>query len=245
MKILLVNDDGIGAPGIWAMAEALSNRHEVVIIAPDGQRSGASHSLTLHGAINYHAYENDLCQAYYINGTPCDCVKFGLTQLAKDADCVISGINDCANIGTDVLYSGTVNAAIEGGVLGVPSIAVSVKVKDNDFRYPAKFVADNLCLLLALCDKDVVVSVNMHSSLREELKGVRYASCGVRRFDDYYTLEADGYHLYGDSRPVDNASDSDMVLYYDNYITLSPIKVEMTDVAALARWNAKAVDLCW
>ena len=245
MKILLVNDDGIEAEGIWALARALRPQHEVVIVAPDHQRSGASHAVTLHGAIRYAAYDNDLCAAYFLDGTPCDCVKFGLLELAAGADCVISGINDCANIGTDVLYSGTVNAAIEGGIEGVPSIAVSVKVKNNDFAYPAKFVADNLEALMALCDDDLVVSVNMHSSLREELNGVRLASCGVRRFDDYYVKESDGYHLYGNAIDVGNDEDSDVVLYYENYVTVTPVKIDMTDRAAMQNWQKAVSKLCW
>ena len=245
MKILLVNDDGIDAEGIWALARALAREHEVVIVAPDAQRSGASHAVTLHGAIRYAAYDNDLCAAFFINGTPCDCVKFGLLELAAGADCVISGINDCANIGTDVLYSGTVNAAIEAGICGIPAIAVSVKVKNKDFAYPARFIRDNLDLLLGLCKDDLIVSVNMHSSLRDELKGVRLASCGVRRFDDYYVKEGSGYYLYGTSVNVGNADDSDIVQYYDDYITVSPIRIDMTDRDAMTEWQKAVAKLCW
>jgi len=245
MKILLVNDDGIYAEGIWALARALCREHEVVIVAPDGQRSGASHSVTLHGAINYAAYDNDLCAAYYINGTPCDCVKFGLLELAQGADMLISGINDCANVGTDILYSGTVNAAIEGGICGLPSIAVSVKVKNNDFEYPAKFVADNLELFKSLCHDDLIVSINMRSSLKEDLKGVRLASCGVRRFDDYYTLLADGYHLFGDNRDMGNPPDSDIELYYNQYIAVTPVKIDFNDRDALQTWQKAVSKICW
>ena len=245
MKILLVNDDGIEAEGIWALARALSPTHEVVIVAPDGQRSGASHSVTLHGALHYRSYDNPLCAAYTLDGTPCDCVKFGLLVLAQGADCVISGINDCANIGTDVLYSGTVHAAVEAGICGLPAVAVSVKVKHNDFRYPASFVADNLQALVALCHEDLVVSVNMHSSLKKDLKGVRVASCGTRRFDDYYVSEEDGYHLYGDPRNEGNAADSDVVQYYEDYITVTPVRFDMSDADAMRNWQAAVRRLCW
>ena len=245
MKILLVNDDGIKAEGIWTMARALCKEHEVVIVAPDGQRSGASHSVTLHGALRYTPYENDVCAAYYINGTPCDCVKFGLLELAKGADLVVSGINDCANVGTDILYSGTVNAAIEGAISGLPAIAISVKVKNNDFRFPAQFVADNLELFKSMCRDEVILSINMHSSLREDLKGVRLASCGVRRFDDYYTLKEDGYHLEGDNRFVENDPNSDILLYYNDYIAVAPVKVDYTDREALESWQKAVTSICW
>lgn len=245
MKILLVNDDGIEGEGMWAMARALCTEHEVVIVAPDGQRSGASHSVTLHGPLRFTAYDNELCAAYAINGTPCDCVKFGLMELAAGADLVIAGINDCANVGTDILYSGTVNAAIEGGICGLPSIAVSVKVKNNDFSFPARFVADNLDLFKSLCKDDLILSINMHSSLREELKGVRIASCGVRRFDDYYTKEEDGYHLYGTSMVIDNDADSDILLYYQDYITVAPVRAVFTDRDAMNAWQKAVSKICW
>lgn len=245
MKILLVNDDGIDAPGIWALARALTPLHEVVVVAPAVQRSGASHSITMHGPLQCAAYPNDVCPAFCLSGSPCDCVKFGLNQLAAGADCVISGINDCGNIGTDVLYSGTVNAAMEAIMNGLPGIAVSVKVKNNDYNYPAQFIRDNLFMLRSLCTNDRTVSVNMHSSLREELHGVRLASCGDRRFDDYYVKEDDGYHLYGTALEIPNAADSDMVLYYQDYILVTPIRVQYTDPDAMREWQAVVSKLCW
>lgn len=245
MKILLVNDDGIDAAGIWALARELAPQHEVIIVAPAVQRSGASHAVTLHGALQCAPFPSEICRAYCISGSPCDCVKFGLLELAAGADLVISGINDCANVGTDVLYSGTVNAAIEAALCNLPGIAVSVKVKNNDYTYPAQFVRDNLQALMALCNGETIVSINMHSSLRQELKGVRVASCGSRRFDDYYVQEEDGYHLYGNTIDVDNDGDSDVVLYYQDYITVCPVHVQYTDVQAMRSWRDKVSKLCW
>lgn len=245
MKCLLVNDDGIRAEGIWALARLLCKEHQVVIVAPDSQRSGASHSVTLHGTVRYTEYPNDLCKAYSMTGTPCDCVKFGLLQLAVGADCVISGVNDAANIGTDILYSGTVNAAIEGAMCGVRSVAVSAKVLDDNFEYPARFVVDNLERLLSLCCDDVIVSVNMPHNYRSKLRGVRIASCGERRFGDYYQSQEDGYQLLGDALPVCNEPNSDVVLYHEGYITVSPVRVSFTDTAAMCSWTQVEDGLCW
>ena len=98
---------------------------------------------------------------------------------------------------------------------------------------------------MQLCAGDTVVSINMHSSLREELHGVRLASCGVRRFDDYYVHEADGYHLYGNAIDQNNTDDSDVVLYYQNFITVCPVQVNLTDQAAMRTWQHGVGKLCW
>ena len=125
MKILLTNDDGIDGAGLWAMARALKN-FEVVIAAPMHQQSGVAHAMTIHRMMEYRRVENSVCEAWAIDGTPTDCVKIYLEAMAADKfDAVISGINDGANLATDVLYSGTVGGALEGFLHDIPALAVS------------------------------------------------------------------------------------------------------------------------
>ena len=124
MKILLSNDDGYFAPGLNILAEHIAQLAEVMVVAPERNRSGASNSLTLDRPLSVRKASNGF---YYVNGTPTDCVHIALTGLMEDMpDMVISGINDGANMGDDTIYSGTVAAAMEGYLLGIPSIAVSM-----------------------------------------------------------------------------------------------------------------------
>ena len=128
MHVLISNDDGIGAPGLRCLVQAFAQAgHRVTVAAPDGQRSAASHSITLFRPLTLRRAEWAAAnvEAWAIDGTPADCVKFALDRLTSAVDAVVSGVNDGYNIGTDVHYSGTVAAAMEGAFAGVPAIAVS------------------------------------------------------------------------------------------------------------------------
>ena len=146
MKILIANDDGIQAAGIQTLAKALCKEHEVYIVAPDQERSAAGHALTLNMPIRVREVNIgiDIAKAYAISGTPGDCVKIGITEILDvKPDLVISGINHGPNLGADVLYSGTVSAAMEGAVLGYPSLAVSLADlygTSYNFKPAAQFV---------------------------------------------------------------------------------------------------------
>ncbi len=144
MKILLSNDDGVHAPGIRALYLALKEVAEVRVIAPDRNCSGASNSLTLHNPLRIRKLDNGF---YSVNGTPTDCVHLGTNSpIAEDVDIVVSGINDSPNMGDDVLYSGTVAAAMEGRFMGLPSIAVSM----GDEGTTTMKLRQKLLLLLSL-----------------------------------------------------------------------------------------------
>src|SRR3990167_799976 len=133
MKILISNDDGVQAPGLKILAEVLSEIAEIIIVAPDRNRSGASNSLTLDRPIRAHAIANDV---YSVEGTPTDCVHLALTGLLDELpDMVVSGINAGANLGDDIFYSGTVAAAMEGRFLGLPAIAVSLAGNSHKFLH--------------------------------------------------------------------------------------------------------------
>jgi len=141
MRILLSNDDGYLAPGLAQLAEKLSSIADIVVVAPERDRSGASNSLTLDRPLSLHKSHNGF---YYVNGTPTDCVHLAVTGMLDTLpDMVISGINDSANMGDDTIYSGTVAAATEGFLLGIPSLAVSLaNVSDKNFSTAALVTVD-------------------------------------------------------------------------------------------------------
>lgn len=237
MKILLVNDDGLYANGLLTLAKRLSEDHSVTVIAPDSERSGSSRSLTFHSALNFMqmAVSEDF-ESYILNGTPADCTKFGIDTVMRGdkPDVVISGINNTCNIGTDIAYSGTVNAALEACMHEVYGIAVSYDCKDNDYAYVADFIAKNLEFLIGLLptDKNTIFNINF-PSVPPKLKGVRFATTGDRKyFDEYRYVDGRGYFITG--YPVaseTNDRQTDVVLNEQGYATVSPVKLNFNDTA--------------
>lgn len=238
MRILIVNDDGVQGAGLFKLAEVLCEEHDVTVVAPHTQKSGFSHSLSFHKTISYAPYNLGLpIHSYSLTGTPCDCVKFAIDVLMKDAlpDVVLCGINDDHNLGTDVVYSATVNAALEGALLGFPSFAVSIgREYADDFTYPALFIKKNLAALLSLKRAATVCySINFPSNVKEKIKGVRFATLGLRKFSDRYELrenaDGSGYLLLGEPLPLDNSPESDVELIKRGYITVTPVRIQDTD----------------
>ncbi len=238
MKILLVNDDGVYAPGLHALAAALERDHELWIVAPDREQSGCSHSLTFHSALNYQSVTLGGRKAFALHGTPADCVKFGIDVIMDGKpDVVVSGINNTCNIGTDIVYSGTVNAALEACLLQVKAIAVSYECTDGDYSHVADFVARKLERLTALLPDDCNTIFNINVPCPQaQLKGYRFARTGDRLFEDEYQyVPGKGYFITGHPVAVDgNALDSDVVLCEQGWATISPVKISYNDAALLA-----------
>lgn len=237
MKILLVNDDGLYAKGILTLAERLSAEHSVTVIAPDSERSGSGRSLTFHNALNYMQMAvSENFESYILSGTPSDCTKFGIDTIMRGdkPDVVISGINNTCNIGTDIAYSGTVNAALEACMHGVYGIAVSYDCRDNDYTYVADFVAENLEFLTGLLptDKNTIFNINF-PSVPPELKGVRFSTTGDRKYsDEYQYVEGSGYFITGyPLADENNDGNTDVVLNAQGYATISPVRLNFNDTA--------------
>ncbi|MDU3351167.1 MAG: 5'/3'-nucleotidase SurE, partial [Clostridium sp.] len=179
MKILITNDDGINARGIIALAKEISKKHEIIVVAPREQKSASSHSISIHNPIKIREEKLDEnFKAYSLVGTPADCTQAGLSLLGGDIDIVISGINRGLNCGTDILYSGTVSAAVEGAIYSVPSIAISMDVdwskEDEDYSKAAKWISK----ILDVAEKDylkenVVLNVNVPNINEEDIKGLK------------------------------------------------------------------------
>ena len=182
MRILISNDDGVNAPGIAALYQALADYAECVVIAPAEDRSGASSALTLDRPLHPMALANGYIS---LNGTPTDCVHLAISGLFEDEhDMVVSGVNDGANLGDDVLYSGTVAAAIEGRFLGLPTIAVSLCTQPESGRHfaDAARVARELVMHLVKSPlhASTILNVNVPDLPYEELRGVRATRLGNR-----------------------------------------------------------------
>lgn len=237
MKILLANDDGIHAKGLRMMAKALSKDNTVYVVAPDSQRSGYSHFTSFRKPI-YCAEEQveGAATAYSISGTPSDCIKFALIHLHIKPDIVISGPNEGANYGTDIIYSGTVSAAQEACLMGMRSLAVSCRRHKGEFLYDSciEFTLKHLEKFAAFMHPYTFLNINVPSLPMNEIKGVAAARMGIYTFNDRYDeAEEDGkktYTLDGEPNNVaDEYFDSDVHAARSGYIAITPIKTDRTN----------------
>lgn len=235
MRILLVNDDGIQSPGLQLLARALAKEHAVTVAAPDGQRSAASHSLTLGDRLTVERAELGAgIEAWAVGGTPADCTRLALDVLCTDADLVISGPNVGLNVAFDTLYSGTVGAALEAAMHGVKSIAVSAP-PDAD---QAEVVRVFLRLLEQLdVERDIngLLNINIPALPLEEIKGVRWVPQGLyHQWEDHYWAgepEANRrvYQVRGTEVPVPEEILDDSSAVLNGYAALTPLTFSLTD----------------
>ena len=230
MNILLVNDDGIYSQGILRLAEKLSVDNEVTVVAPQGQMSGTGHSFTLYGYVNFVELNLlDRAKCFAVNGTPADCVKVAINLILKEKpDLIISGINKGFNLGTDIFYSGTVNAALEGAVHNIKSISVSQEYTLSDFEFSSDFIARHyrkLCQMLPQ-NAQTIFNINIPAGSQSEIAGVKFAKLGVKYFEENYRYEEGlGYRAHCRSTLSKNTTQEDDVLLYEKkYITISPVK---------------------
>jgi 5'-nucleotidase len=240
LRILLSNDDGYQARGLRTLAEHLRPLAEVIVVAPDRNRSGASNSLTLETPLRVERVDHNL---YYVNGTPTDCVHIAITGLLDlQPDVLISGINHGANLGDDVLYSGTVAAAMEGRFLGIPSIAVSLVLAGGEHYATAaelvrRLVERNVTDPLPT---DAILNVNVPDVPADEVKGVRVTRLGFRHKSEPAVKALDPHN-----RPIywigpagsgqDAGPGTDFHAVASGYVSVSPIKVDLTAHAALTK----------
>lgn len=241
MRILISNDDGYEAEGIRALASVLSAEHEVIVVAPEYQQSGMSHAITvakpmeLKNRKNISGYENTL-EAWSICGTPADCVKIYLESMAEGRmpDLVISGINHGANLGTDVLYSGTVGAAIEGFQHDITAIAIS---RDYDSKLPMGkvaeiFVNSFMQQLLDMDEKPSLYNVNFPRVLRENPELV-FTRQGKRDYTNAFRrIEEDGrvyFMMQGEIYDHHNDESTDIEAIKNGFVTVTPLQLDLTD----------------
>ena len=234
MKVLISNDDGVFAPGLAALVRAFAGAgHEVTVCAPDGQRSAASQSLTIGRPLVVREVEVEgAAKAYAIGGTPADCVKLGLSSLIPQAEAVISGVNHGFNAGSDVLYSGTVGAAMEGALGGLPAMAVSLGSARTDTYDKAAALAvsafdDMIAHPLPPCSV-----LNINYPVCDEAKGLRAAPMGQLHYDESYVRDVNEagettYTLSG-SIAKNRRQSRDYELLEQGYATMTVLHFDMT-----------------
>ena len=243
MHFLLSNDDGYQASGISILAEVLSEIGNVTVVAPDRDRSGASNSLTLDSPLYV---KQDKRGFYYVNGTPSDCVHLAITGLLdEEPDMVISGINSGANLGDDVLYSGTVAAAMEGRFLGCPAIAFSlVGEKPVDYSASKLVVTEIVKSLIENPLDDALLNVNIPDVNYDEIKGFKASRLGNRHKSEpvIKTLDPKGRNVYWVG-PVgaeqDAGEGTDFHAIRTEYVSITPIQIDLTrhrSLTSLSKW---------
>ena len=234
MKILVSNDDGYHAKGIIALTEALEAVADVIVVAPDRNRSAASNSLTLSDPLRVKRHAQN---RYSVNGTPSDCVHLALTGLLdEEPDLVVSGINHGANLGDDVIYSGTVAAAMEGRFLGLPTIAVSLvgderlKHFDTAGRVAAEMVKK---LEAAALSSDVILNVNVPDRPYEELAGMEAVRLGFRHKSEPVVKSKDPhgrtiFWVGPAGKGQDSGEGTDFHAIEQGVVTVTPLSVDLT-----------------
>lgn len=240
MRVLVSNDDGVDAHGLRVLARRLADVGEVTVVAPDRDRSGASNSLTLDRPLRAVQLDDG---RWRVAGTPTDCVHLALSGLLdREPDIVVSGINDSANLGDDVIYSGTVSAAIEGRFLGLPSIAVSLATRDHKgVHYDSAAEAVLLLLRHLLVDPlpaDTILNVNVPDRPWAQVRGLAVTRLGRRHRSAPCVRDADprGRPIYWIGPPGDVEDDgpgTDFHAIRDGWVSITPIHVDLTRYQAL------------
>lgn len=239
MHILLSNDDGIDAEGLQTLRTTLRDSQpgwRITTVAPDREQSATSHALTLSDPLRIQERGED---QYAVSGTPTDCVLVALKGLLKDdpPQIVLSGINHGPNMGEDVHYSGTVAAAFEGRVLGIPSIALSLagKERPREFGAARHFLHEVLPgWIEKILGREMLLNVNLPALPADAVKGIRVCPLGSRQYDELIVQKTDPrgrkyYWIGGDSCTYEEREDSDFVLSAQGWITVTPLLLDITD----------------
>ncbi len=237
INILLTNDDGFHAEGIQTLFNFLKDISRVTIIAPDRERSAVGHGITMHQPLRAAQIQINDSTHYLINGTPADCVKLGVEYLMKNnpPDIVISGINRGPNLGGDILYSGTVSAAVEGTFYKIPSLAASLSdYGQADFSPAAVFIRNNLNQLLELANK-ATLNLNFPALKTDgNYNGVRFTRLGVRLYQNVFEERIDPrgqsyYWMGGEPVQCIQDPDTDIQAVNDGFISITPLQLDLTD----------------
>ncbi len=251
MRILLSNDDGIHAPGLAALHEALRDLGEVTVVAPDSERSAVGHAITLSDPIKTRWVSRpDGLAGYAVGGTPADSVKLAVCALLDEPpDLVVSGINLGPNAGISIIYSGTVSAATEGTILGIPSMAVSLATYRDPMWPTAAAVARRLARRLAErpLPRGVLLNVNVPNVAAPQMKGFAVTHMGASRFVETFDRRSDPrgniyYWMDGYLETLGDPGGTDLQAVEDGYVSLTPIHFDLThreSLAVLRSWRVE------
>lgn len=236
--ILVTNDDGVHSPGIIALFRAMKGLGEAFIVAPDRERSAAGHSLTLHRPLKVTEVRDHV---YSVNGTPTDCVTVGINKILRDRPAlVVSGINRGANLGDDITYSGTVSAAVEGTIFGVPSLAFSL-VGDKHFHYEtAASVSASIArhVIEYSLPYDTLLNINVPNLPRDQIHGIKFTRQGKRVYDgsiqETFDPWGEKHYWIGGGKPYwERGDDMDMDAIQAGFISVTPVHLDLTNYDAL------------
>jgi len=234
-RILISNDDGINSSGLNALSQALKPLGQVIIIAPDREQSASSHALSLHRPLRIDKLSENV---YSVDGTPTDCINLAINGFLKNKkpDLIVSGINKGENLGDDITYSGTVSAAIEGTLLGIPSIAISQEGRsDFDFEAANYYIYDLAkYVLFNPIPRNTLLNINIPNLPLNKIKGIKIATQGKRIYEEPIVEKTDPrgkkYYWIGgnelDSVIIEN---SDIEAVKSGYVSITPIKLDLTD----------------
>ncbi|HNU85005.1 MAG: 5'/3'-nucleotidase SurE [Pseudomonadota bacterium] len=239
MRFLLTNDDGIYARGLSALYQELSKEADCIVVAPEVEQSAVGHAITISRPLMVRqARKNGQFMGWAVTGTPADCVKIGLRELSdKPVDLVVSGINLGANVGINVLYSGTVSAATEGAILGVPSIAISLGThsRNADFGFAARFARKIARFMLEHSpNRRIPLNVNIPAVPEKDIKGIAVTRQGQARLMEQFEKRVDPrenvyYWLAGETQITDAEDNgTDFLALRNGMISITPIYYDMT-----------------
>ncbi len=238
MNIFLTNDDGYLSYGILGLAEKLSEKHNVTVVAPHNPQSGAGHALTMHKPLRIKHFsdlsEKHQIAVYSCSGKPADCAKIGIDKVIKEKpDLVLSGINLGANLGTDVIYSGTVSGALEAAMMGYRAMAVSLdnyegQHMDTAIRFIAEFIEKYPIDTMV---KDYILNINVPAVAFEDIKGIKVASLGEVRYENDITVGIDpfgnDYYWIGGRKLLPLPGDKDVNFIKEGFVTVTPVSFMM------------------
>jgi 5'-nucleotidase len=235
VKLLVTNDDGVFAPGIAALAEACRQVGQVTVVAPDREQSGTSHSLTLHRPLRPQRRHDG---AFHVDGTPTDCVLLAVEALMPERPAyVFSGVNHGPNMGEDVLYSGTVSAAMEAVTLGIPGIALSLASREPDLLASYQELLARLIRRIVAVPrfpKNLLLNINLPGVPASEVKGLKVTKLGSRFFSEGLTRMKDPwgrevFWIGGGEITWTGNEESDHQAVHDGYISITPLQMDLTD----------------
>ena len=240
-SILVTNDDGIFAPGIFSLWEAMAEIGDVTVVAPDTEKSAVGHAITITDPIRVEkVHRKNGFKGFAVKGTPADCVKIaGRSLMNTPPDLVISGINSGANVGSNIIYSGTVSAATEGTILGIPSIAISLNsIKGGDMIASQKVAINVATKVIANgLPEGILLNVNVPNIQVESIKGYRITKQGKLVFKDRFEKREDprGKYYYWMKGEIinDTNSDTDGFALQNDFVSITPIHYQLTEESFL------------
>lgn len=248
MNILVTNDDGIDSPGIYALVQELRKIGTVHVVAPDRQQSAVGHAVTVSSPLRATPFHREGAMfGYAVTGTPADCVKLGAsTLLEQRPDLLVSGINHGANTSINILYSGTVSAATEGMMMGIPSMAVSLTSFDyeSDCRPAARYAAEIARRMhWPSLPSGTLLNVNVPAIPETDIRGIKITTQGAGLWNDTYQRRSDPmgrdyFWLAGTYVPAKGETDTDDAALRDGYVSVTPIRYQLTDNSVIETISA-------